>query len=118
MMMEPLGIVGYAWNAVQEAYYGLHRDRLVIINYDDLARYPRQLLAEIHEKLALPAFEYTIDQIEQIPGADLFDRSIGTPGLHVLKKRVEYSARPSILPPAIIASLPRPFWGKELKEDA
>ena len=117
-LMEPLGLVGYAWNSVQEAYYGLHRDRLLIVNYDDLARYPDKLMTEIHEKLELPAFKYDFENINPIPGADLFDQSIGTPGLHSLKKRVEYLPRTSILPPAILASLPRPFWLKELQTDA
>lgn len=116
-LMDPLGVVGYAWQAVQEAYYGPHRDRLLMVNYDDLARFPDKLMTEIHEKLELPAFEYRFDQIEQIPGAELFDQSIGTPGLHSLKKRVDYVPRQSILPPAILNSLPRAFWVKELKTD-
>src|SRR5208282_659547 len=117
-LMDPLGLVGYAWNAVQEAYYGSHRDRLLMVNYDDLAQVPDKIMAEIHEKLELPEFEYSFDDIRPIPGAELFDVSIGTPGLHSLKKRVEYVPRQSILPPAILSSLPRAFWLKELQTDA
>ena len=117
-LMDPLGLVGYALNAVQEAYYGPHRDRLLMVNYDDLARFPDKLMTEIHEKLELEPFEYTFDDIQPIPGTDLFDQSIGTPGLHSLKKRVEYLPRSSILPPAILSSLPSPFWIKELQTDA
>jgi sulfotransferase len=109
-LMEPGGMVGYSLNAVQEAYYGLHRDRLLMVNYDNLAQFPDRTMAEIHEKLELPAFEYTFDAIEPIPGAALFDQSIGTPGLHSLKKRVEYLPRQSLLPPVILNSLPVPFW--------
>src|SRR5208282_730731 len=109
-LMDPAGLVGYALNAVQEAFYGPHNYRLLMINYDDLARFPGIILAKIHEKLELPTFEYTFDAIEQIPGAALFDASIGTPGLHSLKKRVEYVPRTSLLPPAILNTLPKPFW--------
>ena len=111
-LMHKRGLVGYAWNAVQEAYYGMHQDRLLMINYDDLARFPDKLLAEIHEKLELPRFQYTFDKIEPIPGSNLFDQSIGAPGLHALKNKVEFLPRPSILPPEIIQNLPEPFWLK------
>ncbi len=116
--MAPEGLVGYAWNATQSAYYGQDRNRLIIVNYDDLARFPGKLLVEIHEKLELPAFEYDFENIEQLSGTDLFDQSIGTPGLHSLKKRVEYVPRTSVLPPAVIASLPRPFWERNVKAEA
>ena len=116
--MDPMGLVGYAWRSVQEAYYGPHRDRLLMINYDDLARFPGKLLSEIHDKLQLPPFEYHFDAIEQLPHTDIFDKSIGTPGLHSLKKKVEYVYRDSILPPAILSSLPRPFWLKDVVVEA
>ena len=110
MLMDPNGLVGYALNATREAYFGLHRDRLIMVNYDDLARFPYETLAEIHEKCNFPPFKYTFDKLEPIPGADLFDRSIGTPGLHALKTKVVYEPRTSILPPDIYESLPKPFW--------
>ena len=116
--MDPMGLVGYAWRSVQEAYYGPHRERLLMVNYDDLARFPGKLMTEIHEKLELPAFDYNFDAIEPLPHTDLFDRSIGTPGLHSLKKKVEYVPRNSILPPAILSSLPRPFWLKDAVVEA
>lgn len=116
--MDPVGLVGYAWRSVQEAYYGPNRDRLLMVNYDDLARFPDKLLAEIHEKLELPRFEYDFNAIEQLPRTELFDQSIGTPGLHSLKTKVEYLPRSSILPPAVLASLPRAFWLKDLKDEA
>ena len=116
--MDPVGLVGYAWRSVQEAYYGPNRDRLLMVNYDDLARFPDKLLAEIHEKLELPTFEYNFNAIEQLPHTDLFDQSIGTPGLHSLKTKIEYLPRSSILPPAVLASLPRAFWLKDLKDEA
>jgi sulfotransferase len=116
-LTAPDGLFGYAWNAVMEAYYGLHGNRLLMVNYDDLAQFPDIVLAKIHEKLELPEFKYIFDEIEQIPGAALFDDSIGTPGLHSLKNKVIYEPRTSILPPVIFNSLPKPFWQplKELK---
>ena len=85
--MDPMGLVGYAWRSVQEAYYGPHRERLLMVNYDDLARFPGKLMTEIHEKLELPRFDYNFDALEDLPGTDLFDRSIGTPGLAFVEEK-------------------------------
>ena len=53
-LTQPNGLFGYAWNAVREAYYGLHKDRLIMVNYDDLAQQPDITLAQIHEKCNFP----------------------------------------------------------------
>ena len=104
------GLFGYAWNATKEAYFGPHGDRLLMINYDDLAQHPDIILAQIHEKCDFLQFKYTFDKIDPIPGASLFDQAIGTPGLHSLKNSVVYEPRTSILPPDIYNALPKPFW--------
>ena len=119
MLMNPTtGVIGYSLNATKEAFYGPHADRLLLVNYDDLARTPAFVLGEIHDKLQLPSFAYNYEDIQDIPGASIFDESIGTPGLHSLKKRVVFEPRMSILPPEIYNSLPKPFWIKDLKTDA
>lgn len=119
MLAASGGLFGYAWNATKEAYYGMHNDRLIMVNYEDLAQFPERVFTELHEKLSLPTYNYDFSQIEQIPGADAFDASIGTPGLHMLKNSVSYESRTSILPPDIYNNLPRPFWTvKELQTDA
>ena len=111
MIMNPAtGVVGYSLNATKEAYYGLHGDRLLLVKYDDLARDPMLTLEQIHDKLGLPEFEYDFDAIEDIPGSDVFDEALGTPGLHSLKKKVIFEPRTSILPPDIFNNLPTAFW--------
>ncbi len=109
-IMKPTGVVGYAINAFRSAFYGPHRDRLVLVEYDDLARFPAQIMAELTETLALPAHNYNFEAIEQIPGAEQFDQDVSTPGLHTLQSKVVYTERRSVLPPDVWKNLPQPFW--------
>jgi sulfotransferase len=114
-IMKPTGVVGFALNAFRTACFGPHRDRLVLVSYDDLCRFPAQIMEELSKTLHLPQNNYDFGKIEQIPGAEKFDRDISTPGLHTLRTSVSYEERQTILPPDIFASLPPAFW--EVKEE-
>jgi sulfotransferase len=108
--MAPDGVVGYSWNALRDAFYGEHKDRLVIVRYDDLARFPGKVIETVSKELGLAPFPYKFNAIEPIPGTDAFDAALDLPGLHDLKPEVKYEPRTTILPPDIFNSLPKPFW--------
>lgn len=117
ILMKPGGLVGYALNAVRDAFYGPHRDRLIIVEYAELAQYPAAVMHRIEQELLLPTtplFDYDFNHIEPLPYAAEFDAQIGAPGLHALKPRVEYNPCNSVLPPDIYGSLPEPFWREKL----
>ena len=114
-LMKPTGVVGFALNAFRTAFFGLNRDKLVLVRYDDLARFPAQVMRDLSEQLVLPAHNYNFQAIEQIPGAEQFDRDVSTPGLHTLGPKVVYSERTTVLPPDVWRSLPPAFW--EVKEE-
>jgi sulfotransferase len=114
-IMKPTGAVGFALNAFRTAYYGPHRARLVLVCYDDLARFPAQIMEELTTVLNLPPHNYNFGAIQPVPGAEKFDRDIATPGLHSLKPAVVYEERQTVLPPDILAALPPAFW--EVKEE-
>ncbi len=109
-LMHPAGLVGFAFEAFRELFYGPHKDMMVAIEYADLAQRPAEVMAWLHAQLNEPPFEYDFKNIEPIPGATEFDRSLNSPGLHDLKREVIYSPRNSILPPDIYKNLPPPFW--------
>lgn len=115
-IMKPTGVLGFALNAFRGAYFGPAKDKLVIVSYDDLCRFPAQIMEELTTRLRLPRHNYQFDAIQQIPGSDVFDRKIATPGLHTLKPKVVYTERQSVLPPDIWDALPPPFW--QVKEEA
>jgi sulfotransferase len=112
-LMSPDGVVGFALNAFRSAFFGPHKENLLCVDYDSLARFPAALMEDLSKALELPPHNYNFDAIEQIPGAEQFDRDVATPGLHSLKPKVVYEPRQSVLPPDILRSLPPAFWVKE-----
>jgi len=115
-VLKPGSVLGYALNAFRDAFYGPQRNRMLVVNYEDLCRFPKDVLGEIHLALKAPAFAYRFDKIDPIEGAAKFDGELGATGLHDLKPKVVYESRTTVLPPDIYSSLPPPFW--RLKEAA
>ena len=105
------GLVGFALDALREGFYGEHVDRLLMVEYQALAKHPRDTVGAIYEWLKLPYFTaHDFENVKQIPGAAEFDARIGTPGLHSVAAKVEWRERETILPPELFASFPPPFW--------
>jgi sulfotransferase len=97
-----LGTVGFAWNALQEAYYGEHaRGRLILIDYEALTRDPKGTMLHLYELLRLPPFEHDFENVSYEGGGE-FDHWLGVPGLHSLYQKVEFSQRRTILPTELV----------------
>lgn len=109
-LCSPTGMVGFALDALKEAFYGEHKDRLMFVEYDALAMEPLQTMRIIYDWLKLTSFTPDIENIKQIPGASDFDRKLGTPGLHRLGSRVEWKQKTTIIPPDLFNSFPASFW--------
>ena len=110
IIMAADGVVGYALNAFRDAWYGSEKARLIIVEYENLASRPGDVMAWLHTKLQLDPFKYDFGNIRQIPGAEKFDRGLRMEGLHDLRSTVSHHPPTRILPPDIVASLPKPFW--------
>lgn len=104
------GLVGYAVDALREAFYGEHQDKLLLVEYEALAKHPKDTLVAIYNWLGIPQFEHNFKKIQQIPGVKEFDEKLGTPGLHSVRSAVRWIERPSILPPKLFNSFEPPFW--------
>ncbi len=104
------GLVGFALDALREGFYGEHSDRLLLVEYEALAKEPKDTVDAIYDWFKLPRFEHDYGHIEQIPGAAEFDEKLGTPGLHSVRGKVEWRERKTILPPELFANFPPPFW--------
>lgn len=104
------GPVGFAWNAVQEAFYGEHADRLLVIDYEALTREPARAIKFIYDALELPAFDHDFDNVTY-EGGEGFDAQLGVPGLHTVAGKVSFAERPTILPPDLVERFSgRNFW--------
>ncbi len=105
------GPVGYALDALREACFGEFNDRLILVDYEALARAPASVMQHLYTLLGLPPFAHDFSNV----GFDTpeFDRGIGAPGLHKVRERVEWRPRESVLPPDLFNSFANDaFWMK------
>lgn len=103
-------LVGSAWAALREAYYGEHADAILLVDYELLTRAPEQVLPLIYDFLGEPAFAHDYDNIDY--DAVDFDLQLGVPGLHRVRRKVSYEPRRTILPPDLFDKYSKlSFWG-------
>jgi len=95
------GLVGYALDALREAFFGEHADRLLLVEYEALTREPGRTLEQIYAFIGAEPFSHDFDNVEY--DADDFDMAIGAPGLHRVARKVAFTPRPTILPPELFA---------------
>ena len=103
------GMVGFALDALREACFGEHADRLILLDYETLTRAPAESVNALYELLELPPFPHDFDNVSY--EADAFDAALGSPGLHAVRSRVEWRPRASVLPPDLFARFSQDsFW--------
>ena len=102
-------MVGFAWSALKEAYYGEHGRSLLILEYDILAQRPAETLRLIYQFLNEPAFDHDFETVDYAEPE--FDAQLSTPGLHTVKRRVEFVPRRTVLPPDLFQKFAAlSFW--------
>jgi sulfotransferase len=102
-------MVGFAWAALREAFYGEHAKSLLIIDYELLAQAPAKVMALLYQFIGEPAFEHDFNNVEY--EAPDFDQQLGVPGLHKVKPKVEFVERRTIIPPDLFEKFSKmTFW--------
>jgi sulfotransferase len=109
-IMSRQGVLGFAFNGLRTAFYGPHRHRLYLVDYENLCLHPDRTLLLMHESLGLPVFKYDFNAITPVLGAAEFDEKVQTPGLHSLRPTISWKPQHPVLPPDIYNGLPAPFW--------
>lgn len=108
-LMNSGGAVGSAWTALKEAFYGEFSDRLLLVDYDILAKHPDKTLKLIYKFLGEAYFQHDLDNVDYQENE--FDLQLGIKGLHQVKRKVEYKPRRSILPPDLFTKYQEmDFW--------
>ncbi len=103
------GLVGFAIDALREAFWGEHADRLILVGYEALAKRPDDTLRRLYEFLGEPWYPHDYDNVEY--EADEFDLALGTPNLHRVRRKVEWIERTTVLPPELFDRfLNDAFW--------
>ncbi len=96
-LTDPRGMVGFAYQATKEAFYGEHaRDHLMLLTYESLVRDPETAVRAVYAFLGEPWFEHDFDHVQY--SADEFDARVGMPGLHVVRAKVQAVERKAVLP--------------------
>lgn len=103
------GIVGKAWTALKEAFYGEYSERLLLVDYDLLAQHPENTMKLIYEFIGEEYFNHDFDNVEY--SQDEFDTNLGAKGLHTVQRKVEFKPRRTILPPDLFQKYSEmAFW--------
>jgi len=108
-LMSGAGIVGFALNALKDAYFGPRSDRLMLISYANLCSRPDEVMAGVYDFIQMDRFAHDFNDLAF--DADAYDRSMGLPGLHRIRNSVRAETQTLSLPPDLIARLAGSyFW--------
>lgn len=94
-------LVGFAYNALKEAFYSEYSSSLLLVDYDILTQAPDKTLALIYQFLGEEPFEHDFNNVQY--EASEFDRRLRTEGLHRVRGKVEFQPRLTVLPPDLFA---------------
>lgn len=111
------GMLGFAFNALREAVYGEHPDRLLLVRYETLTHNPLGTLAAIYGFIGEPLFSHDDRHIEPDYAAMEFDARLGASGLHAVGPVVQVKSRSMVLlPPDLFARFETDmFWNAPAK---
>lgn len=90
-------LVGFAYNALKEAFYSEYSASLLLVDYDLLTQAPDKTISLIYQFLEEKPFEHDFANVEY--EASEFDNRLNTKGLHQVRPKVEFQPRLTILPP-------------------
>jgi sulfotransferase len=91
------GLVGFAWTGLRQAFYSDDAANLLLVTFETLTQNPARALEAIYNFVDLPPFPHDFENVEF--DVSEFDRRLGTPGLHSVRKQVKPEPRSTILPP-------------------
>jgi sulfotransferase len=110
------GMYGFSLNALREAVYGPHSDRLLIVRYESLVGNPLGTLAAIYGFIDEELHPHDPLHIEPCYDMIEFDQRLGTPGLHDVGRAVKARDRKPVLPPDLITRYERDAFWEDLKQ--
>ncbi|MBB5357368.1 sulfotransferase [Rhodanobacter sp. ANJX3] len=106
------GLIGLAWSSLREAWFGENANKLIVLRYESLAREPAQTMERLYRALGEQPFPHDFENVAY--EEDEFDHRFGMPGLHTVKRRVEFVERATVLPPDIFRKYADSnFWMNE-----
>ena len=109
LMDQEKGLIGLAWSALREAWFGEHAARLILVRYESLVRQPQRVMGRLYEILDERPFSHDFDDVAY--DEPVYDAELGMPGLHKVRPKVEPHERSTCLPPDLVAKFAdASFW--------
>jgi sulfotransferase len=99
LLMDQKGVVGGPYMSLKQAITGNEKNKLMLIEYDQLCKNPKQTIDSIYHFIGEELYEHDFGNVER--NWDGYDSEIGIK-LHRVKKKVEFNPRQTILPPDIL----------------
>ncbi|MEG5031534.1 sulfotransferase [Microcoleus sp. AT3-D2] len=90
-------LVGYAYNALKEAFYSEQSASILLVDYELLTINPTKTMSLIYQFLGEELFEHDFENVQYHEPE--FDKRLQTKGLHQVRAKVEFKPRKTILPP-------------------
>ncbi len=112
-LAAPDGLIGHAYDALKQAFYGTHSERLMLVQYESLVADPERVLAAIYDFLEEAPFAHDVEHIA-FDAAD-YDAQAGTPGLHTVRPRIAAEPRETLLPPDLFRRFANDAFWKDPK---
>lgn len=94
------GIIKSPYDCIKSAISGMHKDMIMIIDYEILCQQPEGVMRAIYNFLELDYFEHNFNNVES--SYDEYDKTVRLKNLHRTYKRVEWRPRETVLPPDLI----------------
>ena len=99
-LMYPGHTLRFAYDCLKEAITGPSNNKLILIEYEQLAKFPKETISAIYNFIEQDYFEHDFNNVES--SYDEFDADANINGLHTIRKTVSYIDRKLIIPPDII----------------
>jgi sulfotransferase len=102
-LLKEKGTVGFAYDCVKQAITSEFSKDIMIIDYDSFVSNPKLAIENLYNFIDEPLFEHDFENVES--SFDEYDEDLSAPGLHTVKRRVEFVPRKSIIPPDVWLSV-------------
>lgn len=103
------GVIGYALDALREAMASEYKDRILIIDYEEMCKSPSIQMERIYTFIGENKFAHDFDKVEYSAGE--FDKQLDAIGLHDVRGAIQWRPRETILPPDLFARFSNDnFW--------
>jgi sulfotransferase len=104
-------LLGHCYTFLKECYYGPYRDRLLLVEYQDLVTDPAATMRRLYDFIGEPHFEHDFNNVGfSFP---LYDDVTHMPGLHDVRESVSFKPQRIVLPPDLYGRyVNMEFWRK------